>query len=305
MSPVKNPLIITFDDGYLDNFIWAYPLLKKYELKATVFISPEFVDYKNEVRSETDNQGFLSWEEMRIMETSGLIDIQSHTMTHTKYFTSDRIIDFHNPLADYLYPIGNLFPSEKPCYIGNGNFRKLIPYGYPFFEETSSVIARRVEINPDFKHTCVDLLKNYDFRHYDFNEAFKMVKPVYDDYKAKDKLIVDQETEKNYKDRIIYEIYESKRIIEEKLNKKVEFLCWPHGDNNESLHRMALEAGYLMTTRGKAQGISKTDPARIPERMGINFSTWFKKQKTIFKLKAFSGKSPYSEVLKLKRYFVN
>lgn len=304
ITSVKDPLIITFDDGYLDNFIWAYPLLKKYGLKATIFISPEFVDQKNGIRSEKNMLGFLSWNELKILTGSEWVDIQSHTMTHTKYFSSDRIIDFHNPRADYLYPIGNLFPSEKSNYIGNKIFKKLIPYGSPFFEEASSVITRRIKINPDFINVCIELLKNYDFSHYDFNEAFKIVKPVYDDYKAKDKLIVDQETEKDYNDRIIYEIIGSKKIIEEKLHKKVEFLCWPHGDNNEFLHRMALDGGYLMTTTGKARGIKETDITRIPERIGVDFSTWYRKQKTILKIKALSGKSPYSEVLKVKRYFI-
>ena len=37
-------VVLTFDDGYLDNWVFAYPLLKKYGLKATIFVNPEFVD---------------------------------------------------------------------------------------------------------------------------------------------------------------------------------------------------------------------------------------------------------------------
>ena len=105
LSPVQNPLIITFDDGYLDNWLLVFPLLKKYKFKSTIFISPEFVDQKHGIRSINYNPGFLSWDEMMLMEASGLIDIQSHTMTHTKYFVSEKIKAFHNSKADYLYPI--------------------------------------------------------------------------------------------------------------------------------------------------------------------------------------------------------
>jgi hypothetical protein len=239
---------------------------------------------------------------MKLMESSGLIDVQSHTMTHTKYIVSEKIIDFHNPKSDFLYPISNMFPAEKPYYIGNRDFKNLIPFGYPFFEDASSVIARRLEINPEFINLCIDLLKNYDFNSYNFLNTFKIVKPHYNKYRQKNKLIAKYETEEDFKDRLRYEIIESKRVIEEKLEKEVHFLCWPHGDNNEFLHQMALDAGYIMTTLGKVQDVKKLNMTRIPERTGVDFSNFWKKQKMIMKLKGLSGKFPYCEFMKTGRY---
>ena len=114
-KPGKKVCCLSFDDGYLDNFIYAYPLLKKQGFKATIFVSPEFIDHKRSVSKtledvwngsatskEIDKWGFLTWEEMRIMQQSGVMDIHSHTMTHTKYFISDDIVTFHHPGDDCL-----------------------------------------------------------------------------------------------------------------------------------------------------------------------------------------------------------
>ena len=71
----ENPVLITFDDGYMDNYTNAYPILKKYGLKATIFVITGFLD-----RAQP---GYFTWGQAAEMEASGLIDIESHTVTHT------------------------------------------------------------------------------------------------------------------------------------------------------------------------------------------------------------------------------
>lgn len=63
---------ITFDDGYKDNFLYAFPVLKKYNLPATIFI------IVNEVgRAENDR---LSWDEIKAMQDAGVISFGSHCL---------------------------------------------------------------------------------------------------------------------------------------------------------------------------------------------------------------------------------
>lgn len=315
-EPAKNSLVITLDDGYLDNWIWAFPLLKKYGLKATIFISPEFVDTRSIVRPNLENvwqgdanyedlylTGFLSWEEMRLMENSGLISIESHTMSHTKYVVSDKLEGFHNGSDESLYVTGNLYKDRKPYYINDSSFSKLLPYGYPLFEEASSVIARKIDINPEFIEECVRSLNDYDFNYYSFETAYRHVEKLYKDFKINKNLIISHETEEDYILRLRYEICESKKIIEEKLNKEVEFLCWPHGDNNDFSHRIALEAGYRATMWGNMKPNSD-DPQRIPARIGANTyrsrgSRMLGLLRTKFKIKCFQKKFPYYQIHEL------
>ena len=67
--PAKT-VVITFDDGYKNNFTHAFPVLEEYQIPATLFI------ITNEVGRPQDDR--LSWGEIHQMQDSGLISIGSH-----------------------------------------------------------------------------------------------------------------------------------------------------------------------------------------------------------------------------------
>jgi peptidoglycan/xylan/chitin deacetylase (PgdA/CDA1 family) len=66
------PILITFDDGYLDNFTIVYPILRRFQMKATIFVSSDFIGFPNH----------LNWVKIKEMEQSGYIEIGVHTRHH-------------------------------------------------------------------------------------------------------------------------------------------------------------------------------------------------------------------------------
>lgn len=70
------PILITFDDGYYSNYQYAYPILKQYGIKATIFV---ITDRRGMALSKNPH---FSWNQAKEMQDSGLVDIQSHTYSH-------------------------------------------------------------------------------------------------------------------------------------------------------------------------------------------------------------------------------
>ncbi len=309
-TPEGNEICLTFDDGYLDNWVYAWPLAEKYGMRFTLFVSPECIDPRPVIRptlkdvwqgncreEDLDIRGYLSWDELRKMQASGVVDVQSHTMSHAKYISAPAMTGFYYGGPKGVYPIWNADPDIKPFYMADPHFEKRLPLGAPLFRENSAVVVRKLKINPAFLAESVAIAGNYDLNDRRQRPAYEeAVVEVYKRYKMEGKLPAGLESEEDYMNRLAYEVIDSKTIIEDQLCKPVRFLCWPHGDNSTVAHKMAIEAGYLATTSGKMTG-EAGKPDRIP-RVGADFenSVWVSRQKFHFKISSHYKKQPYYTV---------
>lgn len=72
LEAIEKPVMLTFDDGYDDNYDYLFPILQKYQVKATVFM----------IVNDIGKNHKLTESEIIEMSASGLVSVQSHTMSH-------------------------------------------------------------------------------------------------------------------------------------------------------------------------------------------------------------------------------
>ncbi|MFH1622457.1 MAG: polysaccharide deacetylase family protein [Candidatus Omnitrophota bacterium] len=121
----KNTVVLTFDDGHIDNYENAYPILRKYNLKATMFVIVDSLGKPN----------FMTKDQIKEMSESGLVTIGSHTLGERHlpsiadeedlkreiYNSKDkleRILD--KPVNCFSYPIGGFNEKIRDMVIDAG-----------------------------------------------------------------------------------------------------------------------------------------------------------------------------------------
>ncbi len=291
----KKAVFLNFDDGYLDNYVFAYPLLKKYGMKGTVFVNPDFVDKSNELRPNLDDvaakeidelkvDGFCNWAELKKMDEEGVIDVQSHAKTHTWYPISDKIIDFRKPGDDYIWMDWNSRPNEKDQlqYI---DWNK-VNLGEAIFEHEKALTSKRVFINQDFQEELNRfVMTNGGASFFDQSDWRDKLNSVSDDLRLKHKVIVGEETYDDYLNRVRHELEFSKTEIEKNVGKEVHFICWPGGSGTKDSLKISTDLGYLMSTaagdltneeRKKITNSPDNKLNRIARFTPVMFNSWSK-----------------------------
>ncbi len=115
----KKSVVLTFDDCRKSCYDIAYPILKRYSMKAIFFICPRFLDRTGESDGMPD---YCSWDELREMLEAGVADFQNHSMEHELVFKSSKLVDFQRLsrsgrlLYGYFDSDGKHLPIGTPIY---------------------------------------------------------------------------------------------------------------------------------------------------------------------------------------------
>src|SRR4051794_12035401 len=99
--PGIRSVMIAFDDAWASLWLVVGPLLRRYGLRAVTYAIPGRIADAAAVRPTLDEgpvdadaadraaQPFVTWPELRSLSSSGLVDVQSHTWSHSMIFSDD------------------------------------------------------------------------------------------------------------------------------------------------------------------------------------------------------------------------
>lgn len=176
----KDGVAITFDDGWADNFVYAYPILKKYGLRSTIFLSTGLVLDRHSLRPTLEDywdgkislidlfrggdmdtaianltttgytDDFLTWDELYRMRQGGLVEVESHGHSHEYGFCSPQLIGFCG-----------LMPKGRESWLNLASDFQLAP-GAPIYQAGGMLAHPRYYEDPDLRGHLLDIVKFYD-----------------------------------------------------------------------------------------------------------------------------------------------
>jgi len=211
----EKAVVITFDDGWRDNYTCAYPILKKYGIPATIFLTTDFIDSRK-----------LFWfvEAALLLEEGGLSAEQFADII--KRFQKDKNIPQslssidRNKIESLLNDTDLFLEILKECdYV---TIQSIL-------QQMASVNGMKAE-----KYLGECWMLSWD----EIND----MDPSLVDFGSHG--LTHRIFTVTAHDLIRAELAESKRIIEEKTGRGVDFFAYPNGDYNERIKNLVREAGY-------------------------------------------------------------
>lgn len=257
----KNHIVITFDDGYADNFTIAKPLLEKYELPATFFIPSINIGQQKEFWWDELEQVILYTKELPSSISVIINNIKIDFDLGEENKLNDEIISRQISWKGYEQP-----PSTLRCNIFLTIWEALKPLNNEMQQGYLQILRNwagcAISTRTEYQCMSVEQLKKLGENKLFTIEAHSATHAALAFH------------DKNYQDK---ELVENKFFLENILNRKIEILAYPYGSYNTNTINAAIDAGFTSAfTTDEGSVLNKTLPYhmgrfQVKNQNGIHF----------------------------------
>lgn len=270
-TPNARCSMITFDDGWGDNRLWAQPALAKRSIRATLAVNTglmnpadvargveaySIIDSKVALEGAVygrDKSSFLTWPELREMRDSGVWDVQAHGDSHFGRYRDLREVRG-------FYPERRHWTMERA--LGEAPFP-----GAPRVRFTSELSAPLTELDPDLKRRLRESR--------DDSERRRLCRLAEDPVR-------EIEGENEFERRVEDDLRRCRETLSEKLGVGASAFFWPWGQSSPKSRSIAKRVGYdLQFTMERGAVWADVRRDRIPRIAAPNSLTKLKRRRWV------------------------
>lgn len=151
-----NPIILSFDDGYLSTYKNVFPLLKKYDMKIVLSIIGKSTDAFSKVVDNNIEHAHATWDQISEMQESGLVEIQNHSYNLHKICNGrygcgqkscESIEDYEKILEEDIMPLQDKIQAVIDVTPNTFTY----PYGK--FSDTTEAILKKLGFKASLSST--------------------------------------------------------------------------------------------------------------------------------------------------------
>lgn len=152
----ENPVIITFDDGYYNNYLYAYPIIKKYNGKIVLSVLGKYTELNKNDEKLSPYYSHVTWSQIKEMKDSNFVEIQNHSYdlhTITKVRSGSKKNEDES-LEDYRKVLTNDIMKLQKLLKENSNV-KANTFVYPFGKISPEAVDILKELGFEAAVTCI------------------------------------------------------------------------------------------------------------------------------------------------------
>ncbi len=266
----RGSVLISFDDGFLDNWVYAWPALKAHGHQAVVFAVAGRLESRTGLRPTLENlrQGrtwpqdlpqvddtfvrdeagflvrqdpFLSWDEARAMEASGVMRLGAHSLWHDSVFRPPKPSEF--PTVEGLWDFHRPGPRPRTFdHVSGGR-----PYGLPPLDTGPALATRAFLLSDEFLDRVRSAVPQETATAHAFFQSWDGARHL---QRNLEDLPLERwgrlEREDEYRARVATDLAWCRDTLTRELGQHPEALAWPWGKSTPEARAIARDLGFTV-----------------------------------------------------------